>query len=252
MMKTKLCLTLICAVALTSSVSGQGKNLRGVGSADQLNRLSGGTDGRLPTVRERQSNLQNLAENPNVFRGKDIYRLLDFESVRKELELVPEQLEEYKQLQKSIRDQRTALLKAMNEQRRQMSDLPPEERRSKLLESHKELTEKLADLSIQKKDFLLDHQVQRLEQIATGLKFQSMGPYGALADPDISEILELRPEQLKKLKEMSIEFSKELEKKVLELKRDYRKQLIDELDLEQREKLEDLIGDSFELKSYKR
>ena len=194
-------------------------------------------------------NLGLLAENPNIFNSRDIYRLLDYPSVQRELDLVSDQLSDFKQIQDQIRKERRELLREMTSVTRQKaSDGKSDSKvRENILQKRKEIQERLSEIELKKKDVLLDHQDERLQQIAAQLKLQSRGVYGALSDESMMEKLDIDDAQMDELRDAATEMAKELEEKIAELKKDYRKKLIDKLRPAQREKLKKMIGEPFDL-----
>ena len=73
----------------------------------------------------------------------------------------------------------------------------------------------------------------------------------ALINGRLADELELTSEQKEELKERAEKLEKELEEKIAQLKKKARAELLEGLTSKQREKLDDLLGDSFEYEAPK-
>jgi Spy/CpxP family protein refolding chaperone len=189
--------------------------------------------------------------------------LLRNEKVQKEIELVADQKEKIEKLAKETND-------ARREKMGDMSKLSREEMQKKWAEVGKEMQEEAAKTQKKVEEILLPHQVERLKQI----QLQSMlqfGPGMALANPDVVKGLALTDDQQAKIKSINEETMKAMsemrpgggrpatdeEREKRQKARDEfdtkRKEsntkLLDVLTAEQKDKLEKMKGEKFDLSS---
>lgn len=181
---------------------------------------------------------------PGGFGGFDstLFLLRD-ESIRKELEIVPEQQEKLEALGEKMRDEMRDMFSGLR-------DLPEDERR----ERFEELREKMADAQEKMQDdvndILLPQQKDRLAQI----RFQSQmrrsgGGTGGLTSRAVVEALDISEEQLEQMREKEEEVREELAEKIREATEDARKELLGVLSKEQQKKYEELMGQPFEFQN---
>jgi hypothetical protein len=95
---------------------------------------------------------------------------------------------------------------------------------------------------------LLPHQLDRLKQISFQRNEQNRGISSMLLSKEIAEELGIDEEQQEKLKQRAEELKKEFDEKVAALKSDMRKELLQELTPEQRQKIDQMTGDKYEFK----
>jgi len=206
----KFLVALVCTAAVvfaTSSAMAQGPGGRGPGG-----RGAGGPGG-----------------------GGDLFGLLNNESVQKELEIVPSQLDDIRELgeemRESMRDMFQGMRNASEEERREMFD--------KLRSAREDME---ADLS----KVLMPAQLERLKQIQ--VQQQSSGRGGvSFANPRIAETLGLSEDQIADLREKAEELQTEMRAKVEELRKQADEELLQMLTPEQQKKWKEMVGDPFEL-----
>jgi Spy/CpxP family protein refolding chaperone len=129
----------------------------------------------------------------------------------------------------------------------QMRDLSDEERRERFDEIRGRMEEMNAELEGKLKKVLLPHQYERLKQIDVQARIQQRGA-SALTSGELSEALNLTDEQREKLEQRAEEVRQEMQEKIRQLQVEARDKMLDVLTLEQRAKLNELMGDSFELR----
>lgn len=113
-----------------------------------------------------------------------------------------------------------------------------------------ELIKKLNEEKRQKMEgVLLPHQFTRLRQIAFQQQMKYQGDANAIMSEKVAEELGITEDQKKKLSERADELKKELEEKIARLKEETRESLMEELTSEQREKLKEMMGGAFDLKT---
>ena len=168
--------------------------------------------------------------------GADTFSMLSDPSVRKELELVDEQMDRIREVNKDfgqkIRDSLGDLSK---------DGFDP---------AHADrLKETIGEIQRQKQEeidkLLLPHQLDRLKQVALQMQMKSRGTAGALSSDKVAEALGLTDEQIDKLKARSKELKKEIAEKTKKLKGDAKNELIGMLSSEQQQKLKEMMGDEF-------
>ena len=178
---------------------------------------------------------------PMAFGGGDSFSMLNNPSVQKDLELVEDQIQQIKDVNADfsgrIQDQ--------------IGGLRGENGGFDLARA-KELGELVRKLKEQQKveidNLLLPHQQDRLQQVALQMQMQTMGAARALSSK-LAEELGITDEQKDRLKKRQKELQQEMEKKIAKMREDTKKQLLQELTPEQREKLKQLTGAEFEMKS---
>ena len=168
--------------------------------------------------------------------------LLRSDEVRKELELVDEQIEKLEKLGEEMRNE-------MREMFSGMRDLSQEERQAKFTELRETMRKKGEELSEKVDQVLLPHQRDRLNQIRLQSQLRRSGTSGALTNDRISETLGLSDEQKAKLREVQEKVDRELREKIEKLRDEGRNEILGILTPEQRAKWDEMMGDRFELNS---
>lgn len=173
--------------------------------------------------------------------GGDPFSMLNNPSVQKDLELVDDQVQR-------IRDINAEFSKQISEQMKSFQG----EGGALDLSRAKELGEMIRKLKEQQKseldNILLPHQQERLKQVSLQMQMQAMGTARTLSSK-LAEELGISEEQKQRLKQRQEELNKELQEKIKAWREQARKELMKELTPEQRKKLEDMLGASFEMKS---
>jgi Spy/CpxP family protein refolding chaperone len=186
--------------------------------------------------------------------------LLRIEEVRNELDLEEDQIQQLKDIAKMLRKGMPVPLDKRN--------LSPEERRAKLNETHKKALKHSEKFREQIKEVLTSDQFKRLEQIEFQVRLKIRGA-GVLADKKLAEKLGITDEQKKKFRELRqqltgkmrefgeelrntdpaerAEKEKELHQRLAEVRKEVFKQAFEVLTYEQRETLEEMKGEPFEL-----
>ena len=190
-------------------------------------------DGVYSTVR--------LATPGGFYMPADPGHLISNSQVRKDLELDADQIKELTQIQKEFQQEIQNRMKSMQ---------------SGKTFDHKKWNETIQQLSKDKKAamgaVLLPHQSKRLQQISNQMKMKNRGDVNALVGDSMAKELGIDERQAKELKKRADEIRAEMEDKIAEIKEQARNKLIRELRPDQREKLEDMLGDKFEVKKPKR
>jgi Spy/CpxP family protein refolding chaperone len=178
------------------------------------------------------------------FGGGGTLGLVMREEVQQELQIVDEQREQVEALADETRDQ---MRDEMRDLWGQLRDLSEEERRAKFDEIRGRMEAMNADLEGRLKKVLLPHQFERLKQIDVQVRVQQRGA-SALTSGDVAEALNLSDEQREKLEQRAEEVQQELRDKMRELQLEARNKMLEVLTTEQRAKLDELMGDAFELR----
>ena len=167
--------------------------------------------------------------------GGDLFGLLNNESVQKELEVVPSQLDEIQKIGQDMREQ-------MMETFRGLRGASEEDRQAAFdkIRSMRDDMEK--DLS----KILMPAQLQRLKQIQ--VQQQSRGRGGlAITNGNIAEQLGLTETQIADLQAKSEELQTEMRSKLDELRKEADAELLKLLTPEQQKKWKELIGEPFDM-----
>jgi Spy/CpxP family protein refolding chaperone len=167
--------------------------------------------------------------------------LLLRDDVRKELEIVDDQVEKIRALGDSMREQMRGLFSGLR-------DLPEDERRAKFAELREKMEEQQKELSAKVDEILLPHQRDRLKQIGLQMQMRYRGTSGLLTD-QLAEQLNITDEQKEKLRAKAEEVRKSLDERIAKARAEARDELLEVLTPDQREKLKALLGDDFQADS---
>jgi hypothetical protein len=170
----------------------------------------------------------------------DAFSLANNPDVQKEIELLDDQLKQLNSINadfsKRIQEEMGNLVNG---------DISPDRGR--------EIGELIKKLNQEKQTkmegVLLPHQFARLRQIAFQQQMKFQGDANAIMSDKVAQELGLTEEQKKKLAARAEELKKELEEKIAKLKQETRESLLGELTGEQREKLKEMMGGAFDLKT---
>jgi Spy/CpxP family protein refolding chaperone len=173
------------------------------------------------------------------FGGDGIMTLLQDERIRQELDMVEDQNAELQ----TLRDE---LTQGMRELFDGMRDLSPEERRERFDEIREEMDQKRKDIEEKVNNMLLPHQQKRLQQLIFQSQSRRGGALGFAANDNILEKLGVTEEQKNQLREKGEQVRKELDEKIAKLRKEAADDLLSVLSAEQRQKYQDLVGDSFD------
>ena len=171
--------------------------------------------------------------------GADPWSIVNNPQIQQELELVDEQKQQLRDLQKEYQKQ---LSERMQEFTKGGFD-PESGKRIKDLFSEMRDT-----MQTRMGDILLPHQMDRLNQVSVQMEMRNRGDANALMGKRLAEMLGIDEEQKKRIEERSEEIKKKLEEKIAKLKDEAKQELLDELTSTQRKKLKELTGDKFEYK----
>jgi Spy/CpxP family protein refolding chaperone len=177
------------------------------------------------------------------FGGGGMLGLIMRDEVHQELQLVDEQVDQITTIAEEARDQ---MRNEIRELFGQMRDLSDEERRARFGEIREQFEAMNAELEGRLKKVLLPHQFERLKQIDLQVRVQQRGA-SALTTGELAEALQLSDEQRAKLEKRAEEVQQELRDKMRELQLEARNKLLEVLTPEQRAKLEEMMGDAFQL-----
>jgi len=177
--------------------------------------------------------------------GQSLQYLL-YPQIQSELDLLPDQ----KAALDKIRADMTARLQ---DAYKEFKDVAPMERQAKYLEVYGRIG---ADTDKRVAEVLLPHQTKRIRQIALQMRLANSG-YGsatALNSDDVAKELNITPDQIEALKKRETELRQEIQEKTREfykkLTEESREKLLSVLTAAQREKLNELQGEKFELNPY--
>ncbi len=175
------------------------------------------------------------------FGGGGNIGLLMRDDVRKELEIVDDQVKKIQALGDEMREQMRDLYSGLR-------DLSQEERQAKFAELREKSAELQKELSAKVDEVLLPHQRDRLKQIGLQMQMRYRGTSGLLTD-QLAEDLNITDEQKEKLRAKAEEVRKSLEEQIAKARAEARDELLEVLTPEQREKLKALLGDDFQTES---
>lgn len=178
------------------------------------------------------------------FGGGGLIGLVTREDVQQEIQLVDEQREKVLQLAEEARDEMREEMRGMFDQMRDLSD---EERRERFGEIRTKMEELNAGVESKLKKALLPHQIERLKQIDFQTRMQSRGE-GGLSSRAVAEALDLSDEQREKLEQRAEEVRQELQDKIRQAQAEAREKVLDVLTPQQKAKLQELMGDAFEMR----
>ncbi len=203
------------------------------------------------------------------FGGGNLSNLLRRQDVRKELELLDDQIAKLDELEQAERERMRQQFENTGQDRerrrdgagrrdgerrpegeaRRGQDAPPqaedfraamEERRVAMEQREREIKEKISEI-------LLPPQMERLEQLAIQMRLQ--GGAMALLNPDVLGKLDVSDEQREQLRTKAEETDRELQRKMAELRREAQAQAVATLSTEQQAKYKELIGEPFTFQS---
>ncbi len=157
--------------------------------------------------------------------------LLFSPQVREEIELVPEQEEQLREIGDSMREDMMSMF-------RDMRDMSEEERRAASEKMREKVDSKL-------KEVLLDHQYERFNQLRLQSQMQR-GAADALGSGRIRDELGITDEQLEEMRKVAETAEAELRTKIQKATQEAREKVLEVLTAEQRAKWKTLVGESFE------
>ena len=155
------------------------------------------------------------------------------DDVRKDLELLDDQVAQLQKLAEGRRDQMRDLFSGLR-------DVPQEQRGEKMRELFQKSQQ---DLEAEVGKILLPHQMKRAKQLEMQLRLR--GGLGRLGDQTAQE-LGLTDEQKEKLRGKSDQLEEEIRKKIAELRTQAQNELLKMLTPAQQAKWKDMVGEPFE------
>lgn len=165
--------------------------------------------------------------------------LLQDENVRKELEIVDDQIEKMRELGRKSFD-------GMREMFTGLRDLSEEERNAKLEEIRTQMEARQKELMKEADDILLPHQKTRLQQIVVQSQLRRQNTSDALSNGKLAEELGITADQKEQLAKIQEEATKDMEEKIAKAREDAKNKVLKVLTAEQRAKLDKLIGTPIE------
>jgi len=176
---------------------------------------------------------------PGMFGG-DSFDLLNNPNIQKDLELIDDQLDRIKEINKDFGKKISEKIKMMRDGDGGIK-----------IDGASSISKLIQDLKAQQKaeieGLLLPQQQDRLKQVKLQMQMKNRGTANTL-DKLASE-LNITGEQKKRILARQKELKKELEEKLAKLKEDSRQALLKELTSEQRKKFKEMVGERYEFKA---
>jgi hypothetical protein len=186
--------------------------------------------------------LMSLAANVANAQGRYATHWLQNEQIRKELEIIDEQVEKIGKVQ-------TEWNTAVRELYADIGKLPREEQAEQYRLAQEKMQKFYMDAEAKLKDILLPQQIDRLEQISNQMQMRGGAGYGLRGE--LAEKIGLTAEQQKLLQDKAGEKNKQLTQKYAELRSQMEEELLSEvLTPQQRDQLKQLIGEPFEFQAW--
>ena len=182
-----------------------------------------------------------VVRSPVLGGYEDPTMLLRMPQVQEELDLSDEQKAKLKEIEEGVRKQ-------TREQWSGLRDLSPEQRQAKYAELRQKMAERVEKTRKKVEAVLLPHQQKRLQQIGIQLRMRWRGLSGIAGDAKIAKQLDLTAEQKEKLQKIAAETRKKLQDLPREIMEEGRQNAMDVLTPQQKRKLEEAIGEKFELR----
>jgi hypothetical protein len=169
--------------------------------------------------------------------------LLRVPSVQREIDLVPDQLEEIESLQTEMWEEMQAEMAEIRGQ-----DLGVEERRERFQSIRESMQERQIQYQEKISKVLLPMQLKRIKELH--LQSQSRGKgdgaMGILRNEELLEEIGVDEDQRKKLEDKAEEVIKELEEKIKKLRREAEEEILSVLTSDQLKKFRDKVGETFD------
>ncbi len=205
----------------------------------------GSASAQTPTPEQKK-----MVENQQLIQH--LYQVANNQLIRKELEIVDDQLKELAEIMKSYQLKQSKIMMEYRKEIMEAQQAMAEGDNNRVAELGMMIQEKMgkhvAATMENLESVLLPHQLRRLRQLAKQqmLKYQSgygdeFGIAYALADE-----LELTDEQKEKLKEVIEEAREEYAKKLERLKKSTREKIMKALPKDKREKYAEIIGEPYD------
>lgn len=169
----------------------------------------------------------------------DPLSLLDNDLVREELDLVGDQLDKFQNAQKELSAQIAAKAKELTS-----GNIDP----ASMGAIAQEIAEMKRTGQQQMEGLLLPHQMDRLRQVALQMQMQKRGAAKTILSPDVAKELGIDKAQQKRIRKREKELTKEMEERIAKIKEETKEKLMSELTAEQKAKLAELSGKTFDYK----
>lgn len=166
--------------------------------------------------------------------------LLENEDVRKELEIVDEQVDKLTELRDKLREE-------MRSQFQGFRDLSEDERRSRFEEMRGKMEERAKEMQKEVDEILLPQQRERLAQISLQQRLQRAGTVDGLTSGELADELGITEEQKKAMQEAAQAAEKELQEKIAKARAEARDKILETLTTEQKEKIKKMLGSEFRM-----
>lgn len=170
--------------------------------------------------------------------------LLGDENVRKELDLVDDQVTKLREVGEKMREDMRGAFEGVDF--REFRDLSEEEREARMAPIREKMQAVSADAQKEIDTVLLPHQRERLKQIVVQSNIRRQGTSSALTSGALADELKITPEQIEALRAKQEEVQEELRKEMAQLQAEARDKVLSVLTAEQRAKLTALMGSPIE------
>jgi Spy/CpxP family protein refolding chaperone len=174
--------------------------------------------------------------------------LLGDENVRRELDLVDDQVTKLREVGDRMRDEMRTAFEGFDFQG--LRDLSEEEREAKFAPIREKMEKVNADVQKEIDQVLLPQQRQRLKEIVVQSQIRRQGTSGALSGGALATELNITEEQKEKLRAKQAEVEEELRKETEQLRLEARDKILSVLTAEQRAKLNALMGKPIEFQQF--
>lgn len=203
-----------------------------------VKRIAYGPEGN-PELQAMVPMLNDIVLNQPIGQTASKYRsqgtnldLLSDKAIREEIEMVDEQYEELKQVQKKIQSRVAQEIRGIDFSKRETVTTQIKRIRDR---ARKELD-----------SLLLPHQVKRLQQLHLQSALRGRSLVDVITSDPLKTDLEIDDEQTQQLKKEEKKIEQELQKEIERLRKEAREKLISRLKPEQEKKLKELVGEEFD------
>lgn len=174
--------------------------------------------------------------------------LLGDENVRKELDLVDDQIAKLQEVGGKMRDEMRAAFEGFDFQG--LRDLSEEERNAKFAPIREKMEQVSANIQKDIDQILLPQQRQRLKEIVVQSQIRRQGTSGALTSGALATELGITEEQKEQLRAKQTEVEEELRKEIEQLRLESRDKILSVLTPAQRAKLNSMMGQPIEFQQF--
>ncbi len=171
-------------------------------------------------------------------------RFLGNPEVQSELELLDEQKTDIESIQSEARN---LYRNAFSGMREKMEGLDASEREALMNEIRGNIETEMEGISKKVEDVLVPHQVERLEQIVLQSQIRRGGTSSLMDNEAFRKKVGLTEDEAKKLKEKEEQVRKDIEEKIKKIREDAQDEILSVLPAAKKEKIKELIGETFEM-----